>query len=113
MILIGSKALSGYDPRAVPGFVSLEGCLAGLLAVAGLEACGPDLSGESLLHALRDAGATEIDGVRLEYGPGDNQGSDAVFLTVIGTDGRYHGVERLSDLRRASGCPWKASRSRR
>ena len=33
--------------------------------------------------------------MQLNYGPGDNQGSDAVFLTVIGADGRYHGVERL------------------
>ena len=89
------RALSGYDPRAEPGFVSLEGYLAGRLAVAGLEACGPDLSRERLLRAVRDAGAMEIDGLRLEYGPDDNQGSDAVFLTVIGADGKYHGVERL------------------
>ena len=89
------RALSVYDPRAEPGFVSLEGYLAGRLAVAGLEACGPDLSRECLLHAVRDAGAMGIDGLRLEYGPGDNQGSDAVFLTVIGADGKYHGVERL------------------
>ncbi len=89
------SALSGYDPQAKPGFVSLEGYLAGRLAVAGLEACKPDLSRECLLHAVRNAGAIEIDGIQLKYGPGDNQGSDAVFLTVIGTDGRYHGVEKL------------------
>ena len=89
------RALSGYDPRAEPGFVSLEGYLAGRLAIAGLEACGLDLSRECLLHAVRDAGTVGIDGMRLEYGPDDNQGSDAVFLTVIGTDGKYHGVERL------------------
>ena len=90
------RALSGYDPRAEPGFVSLEGYLAGRLAVAGLKACGPDLSRKCLLHAVRDAGAMEIDGMQLEYGPDDNQGSDAVFLTVIGTDGKYHGVEKLT-----------------
>ncbi len=92
-------ALSGYRPRAEPGFVSLEGYLAGRLAVAGLEACGPDLSRECFLHAVRDAGATEIDGMQLKYGPEDNQGSDAVFLTVIGTDGKYHGVEKLGGSR--------------
>ena len=89
------RALSEYDPRAEPGFVSLEGYLAGRLAAAGLEACGPDLSRECLLQAVRDAGAIEIDGMRLQYGPDDNQGSDAVFLTVIGADGKYRGVERL------------------
>ncbi len=88
-------ALLEYDPRAEPGFVSLEGYLAGRLAVASLEACGPDLSRECLLHGVRKAGTIEIDGMRLQYGPDDNQGSDAVFLTVIGTDGKYHGVDRL------------------
>ena len=34
------EALAGYDPDASPGYVSLEGYLAGRLAVAGLEACG-------------------------------------------------------------------------
>ena len=90
------SALSEYDPQAEPGFVSLEGYLAGRLAVAGLKACGPDLSREGFLHAVRDAGTIEIDGVQLKYGPDDNQGSDAVFLTVIGTDGKYHGVEKLT-----------------
>ena len=33
-------ALAAYAPDATPGFVSLEGYLAGLLAIAGLEACG-------------------------------------------------------------------------
>ena len=89
------NALSGFDPQAEAGFVSLEGYLAGRFAVAGLKACGPDLSRECLLKAVRDAGVIGIDGMQLEYGPGDNQGSDAVFLTVIGTDGTYHGVEKL------------------
>ncbi|MDE3259820.1 MAG: ABC transporter substrate-binding protein [Gemmatimonadota bacterium] len=89
------NALSGFDPQAEPGFVSLEGYLAGRFAVAGLRACGTDLSREGLLKAVRDAGVIEIDGMPLEYGPEDNQGSDAVFLTVIGTDGQYHGVEKL------------------
>ena len=88
-------ALFEYDPRAEPGFVSLEGYLAGRLAVAGLEACGRDLSRECLLQAVREAGTIDIDGMRLKYGPDDNQGSDAVFLTVIGTDGEYQGVDRL------------------
>ncbi len=89
------RALAAYDPQAEPGFVSLEGYLAGRLAVAGLKACGPELSRACFLRAVRDSGTIEFDGMRLEFGPGDNQGSDAVFLTVIGTDGKYHGVEKL------------------
>ncbi len=90
-------ALSGYEPQAEPGFVSLEGYMAGRLAVAGLEACGPDLSRERFLRSLHDAETIDIDGVRLHYGPGDNQGSDAVFLTVIGADGKYRQVDRLGE----------------
>ena len=88
-------ALSAYDPQAVPGFVSLEGYLAGRLAVAGLEACGLDLSRDCLLQAVRNAGVIEIDGIELKFGPDDNQGSDAVFLTVIDIDGEYRQVEKL------------------
>ena len=88
-------ALSAYDPLAEPGFVSLEGYLAGRLAIAGLQACGPDLDRERFLDAVHDAASIDIDGIRLQYGPGDNQGSDAVFLTVMGTDGKYHQVDKL------------------
>ena len=35
----------------------------------------------------------------LQYGPGDNQGSDAVFVTVIGDDGKYHLVNDLAGAR--------------
>ena len=90
-------ALNAYEPRAEPGFVSLEGYLAGRLAVAALKACGPDLSRACLLNAVRNAGDMEIDGMRLKYGPDDNQGSNTVFITMIGTDGRYHGVANLKN----------------
>ena len=87
------RALAAYDPDAVPGFVSFEGYLAGRLTILGLERCGPDLSRDCFLSSLR--GADEIDGFKLHYGAADNQGSDAVFLTVIGPDGRYRAVESL------------------
>ena len=90
-------ALSAYDPAAGPGFVSLEGYLAGRLAIAGLQACGPDLSRECFLNAVYNSASIDIDGMRLRYGPGDNQGSDAVFLTMIGADGEYHQVGKLAD----------------
>ena len=90
-------ALSEYDANAEPGFVSLEGYLAGRLAIAGLSACGPDLSRECFLDSLRDAGTIDIDGMHLKYGPDDNQGSDAVFLTTIRADGTYEQVDTLQD----------------
>ena len=89
--------LSAYDPDAVPGFVSFEGYLAGRLAIAGLEGCGREVDRACFLDNLRRAGDIDLDGFKLRYGDGDNQGSDGVFLTVIGTDGNYLPVENLRE----------------
>ena len=88
------RALAAQSPDAVPGFVSFEGYLAGRLTILGLERCGRGLSRDCFLDSLRSA--DEIDGFSLRYGDVDNQGSDAVFLTVIGADGRYRPVASLS-----------------
>ena len=89
-----AKALRLYAPEAAPGFVSLEGYLAGRMAATGLRRCGRDLNRECFLAALRDAQAIDLGGFGLRFGD-DNQGSDAVFLTMIGTDGRYVPVATL------------------
>ncbi len=90
-------ALKAYDPGIVPGFVSLEGYLAGRLAIAGLERCGRDIDRACFLEGMYGAGDIDIDGFTLRYdNEDDNQGSDAVFLTVIGPDGKYQPVERVS-----------------
>ena len=91
-------ALRDFDQSAEPGFVSLEGYLAGRLAIAGLEACGPDVSRKCFLDAVYGAGTIDIDGLELEFAPGDNQGSDEVILTVIGEDGKYRRVDRLEPV---------------
>ena len=89
-------ALEAYAPGIIPGFVSLEGYLAGRLAVSGLERCGRDLDRACFLDGFYDAGEIDIDGFRLRYDDtDDNQGSDSVFLTVIGPDGNYQPVESL------------------
>ena len=103
--VVGSylRALAAYDPGAVPGFVSFEGYLAGRLAVAGVAGCGDGVTRECFLDALRTSGAIDIDGFELRYGAADNQGSDAVFLTRIGADGRYHAAASLSEGARGAG----------
>jgi ABC-type branched-subunit amino acid transport system substrate-binding protein len=92
-------ALAAYAPDAVPGFVSLEGYLAGRLAIAGLERCGREVDRACFLGGVLRGDAIDIDGFELRYGDGDNhnQGSDAVFLTVIGPDGEYHPVETMGN----------------
>ena len=93
-------ALANYDPEAEPGFVSLEGYLAGRLVITALQECGADVDRSCLLEQLIDRGDFDIDGLRLQFGDGDNQGSDEVFLTVIGSDGEYHPVETLHQTAR-------------
>jgi len=89
------QALEVVDPDASPGFVSLEGYLAGLLIVEGLDRTGPEPTRESFLNTLREAGTIDLGGFEVEYGVRDNQGSDRVFLTRIQA-GRFRAMERLS-----------------
>ena len=89
------NALSAYSPDAVPGFTSLEGYLAGRLAIAGLLECGREVDRACFLDSLRRADVIDIDGFEIRYSDGDSQGSDEVFLTVIGQDGKYHPVNTL------------------
>ena len=89
------EALEVVDADADPGFVSLEGYLAGRLIAEGLERTGPEPSRGRFLEALREAGPIDLGGFVVEYGDRDNQGSDRVFLTRI-RSGRFLPVERLS-----------------
>ena len=89
------NALEAYDKYAVPGFVSFEGYLAGRLAIEGLQRCGTDVDRGCFLDMLNRSEEFDIDGFTLRFGD-DNQGSDKVFLTVIGDDGKYHPVDTLS-----------------
>ncbi len=90
-------ALSEFDPDAVPGFVSLEGYLAGRLAIVALETCGADVTRACFLGAFTELEAIDLSGISLQYGPDDNQGSDEVLLTVINDDGRFVPVASLGD----------------
>ncbi|WP_419922914.1 ABC transporter substrate-binding protein [Candidatus Poriferisodalis sp.] len=98
-------ALAAHEPDAAPGFVSLEGYIAGRLAIAGLAQCGSAVTRECFLDALLGADAIDIDGFMMRFGDGenvtdDNQGSDAVFVTEIGPDGAYRSVATLTGARR-------------
>ena len=79
-------ALEAVAPGADPDYVSFEGYVAGRVALRALTRAGPDLDRGALLEAMADLGAFDLDGLPFAYGPGDNQGLDAVFLTRL--DGR-------------------------
>ena len=91
-------ALRSLDPSAKPGWVSLEGYIAGRLAISGLDACGPDVTRDCFLDTLQSSESIDLDGFMLQYGFADNQGSDKVFLTAIGSDGSYQAIENLRDV---------------
>ena len=94
------RALAAIAPDARPGFVSFEGYLAGRLAILGLERCGEALGRTCFLEALLGLESADIDGFALGFGPRDNQGSDAVFLTVVDADGDYRPVDTLASAAR-------------
>lgn len=89
------RALSAYASGVVPGFISFEGYLAGRLAIAGLKKSGREITRSGFLDGFRQAGTIDIGGFRLRFGNRDNQGSDAVFLTVIGRDGQYRPIRSM------------------
>ena len=91
------RALATHAPDSTPGFVSFEGYLAGRLAIAALERCGQDVNRARFLNSLRNPGMINLNGFELRYGESDNQGSDAVFLTVLDSDGGYRSIRTLRD----------------
>jgi branched-chain amino acid transport system substrate-binding protein len=88
-------ALARGNPNAKPGFVSLEGYVTGRLMVEALKAMPGEPSRAALLETVLKGGDFDVGGLRLLYGPGDNQGSDKVFMTVIQPDGSFIAVEKL------------------
>ena len=90
------EALAEYDPDLQPGFVSLEGYMAGRLAIAGLERCGENVTRACFLSVLRNAQPIDMNGVELRFSQEEgNQWSDEVYLTMIGEDGGYIPLEVL------------------
>jgi ABC-type branched-subunit amino acid transport system substrate-binding protein len=89
------KAVKAALPDAQPGFVSLEGYIVGRTVIAALGKIEGEPTRKALLEQLT-AGQYDLDGFLLSFGPNKNQGSDAVYLTVIGPDGRFKPVTTLS-----------------
>ena len=89
-------ALKAYDPAAKPGFISYEGYLAGRLAIHIVDRCGERVDRGCIDTVLRTGDDINLDGFTLRYGRNDNQGSDRVFLTIIGPDGQYTPLASLA-----------------
>ncbi len=95
LIAAYQTALKAAEPSATPGFVSLEGYIVGRSVIAALEKIEGEPTRKALLEKLT-GGSYDIGGFALNFKPNDNQGSNAVYLTVIGTDGKFKSVTTLS-----------------
>jgi branched-chain amino acid transport system substrate-binding protein len=78
-----------------PDFVTLEGYLAGRLAIAALDRLGADVTREGLIKAIKEPGKFDIGGLPMTFSAEKNEGLDKVFLTVIQADGSFKAVEKL------------------
>ena len=95
--VVGSyqTALKAAVPNGAPGFVSLEGYMVGRLAITALEKINGEPTRKALIEALTN-GTYDLGGMKLTYGPNDNQGSDKVFLTVIDKPGHLKPVTAMA-----------------
>lgn len=89
-------ALKAMDSKAEPGFVSLEGYMVGKLTVMTLGKLNGDITRESFMKTIWETGTYDLGGIKLNFGQGDNQGMDKVFLTQINEDGSFRAVGKLA-----------------
>lgn len=88
-------ALKAVAPDAKPGFVSLEGYVAGRTLIASLEKIDGEPTRKGLIEAAQKASPIDLGGLKLSYGATSNRGSGQVFLTVIQADGTMKAVDKL------------------
>src|SRR5258708_30076876 len=93
-------AMKALDPKMQPDFVSLEGYLAGRLAIAAMEKTGKNLTRDALLKTIKQTGSFDIGGLQMSYCPDHNAGLDKVFMTIIQPDGSFKAVDKLVKVSR-------------
>jgi branched-chain amino acid transport system substrate-binding protein len=86
--------LKKFDGKAEPGFVSLEGYMVGQTVIEALRRIQGEPTREKLVDAIYEA-EIDLGGATLVFGPGDNQGMDKIYITVIDSDGVYQPVRDL------------------
>ncbi|HET9599888.1 MAG TPA: ABC transporter substrate-binding protein [Anaeromyxobacteraceae bacterium] len=93
-ILRYREALAKYTPGERPGFISLEGYLAGTLLVEGLKRAGKNLTTDTLVDALEAVKNLDLGvGVPLTFGPSEHQASHKVWGTVLDGSGVYKSLD--------------------
>ncbi len=88
-------ALKANAPSEQPGFISLEGYLVGRTIASILEQMNGEPTRKAFVEAVQKSGGFDLGGFKLIYGPGDNRGSNQVYLSVIQGDGSIKAVTQL------------------
>ncbi|MGI9558288.1 MAG: ABC transporter substrate-binding protein [Thermodesulfobacteriota bacterium] len=89
------KALKVYAGGEVsPGFVSMEGYIAGRLIVDALGRVEGDLTRDKFLDVIFSGGPFDVDGLELVFSDTDNEGLQKVNLTRVADDGKSFEVVR-------------------
>ncbi len=90
------SALNALDAKAEPGFVSLEGYMAGKVAIMTLQNMEGEITRENFMKTVWETGRYDLGGITLNFGPKDNQGMEKVYLTQINADGSFRPVAKLT-----------------
>ena len=94
LVVSYQAAITAVNPNAKPGFVTLEGYLVGRLVVDAIKRIPGEPSREALLDAIAKA-PFDLGGVKLNFGPTKNQGTDQVYFTILQADGTFKPVLKL------------------
>lgn len=88
------SALTAVNEKSKPGFVSLEGYLAGRLVVEAIRRIPGEPTREAFLDAI-EREPFDLGGMKLTFSATQNQGSNQVYFTVLQPDGLFLPVVKL------------------
>jgi branched-chain amino acid transport system substrate-binding protein len=88
------SALAAVNEKSKPGFVSLEGYLAGRLVVEAIKRIPGEPTREAFLDAI-EREPFDLGGMKFTFSATQNQGSTRVYFTVLQSNGLFQQVAKL------------------
>ena len=77
------EAMGKYQHDYPISFISLEGYIAGKLFFQIARSVPGELTRENFISSMETTGRFDLGGLVLEFGPGDHQGMETIYLTEI------------------------------
>jgi branched-chain amino acid transport system substrate-binding protein len=78
-----SEAMGKYQHDYPISFISLEGYIAGKLFFQIARSVPGELTRENFISSMETTGRFDLGGLVLDFGPGDHQGMETIYLTEI------------------------------